>query len=327
MSSSHKENKKNPFKSFFKSISRIESHLQLFAVPLFLLLLFIIIQLAGDIVAKRSVRDDVSAFTTMLPVHPYPLLKNIYEPAISAESAVIIENNSKGILYQRNPTFRFSMASTTKIMTALTALDYYHPDDILTVRRDSVEGTALGLYAGEQMRFETLLYAMLLPSANDAAFAIADNYPGGEKAFVAKMNQKAHEYFLKHTHFGDPAGLEDDEDYTTVIDLAQLTAQAIRQPLLVKIVLTKEAEVTNTKGKVYFLENLNQLLGIDGVTGFKTGQTTGAGGVLVTTAVKDDKIYIIVVMRSIDRFEDTRTLLKLIDNNVTYFQPIFSTIE
>ena len=233
-----------------------------------------------------------------------------------------MENNSKGILYQKNPTLRFSMASTTKIMTALVAMEEFHPDDILTVQRTSVEGTTLGLTQGEQLTLRSLLYALLLPSANDAAFAIADNYPGGEKAFVAKMNQKAKEFYLQNTSYGDPAGLNDDEDFTTVVDLARLTSFASQQPLLAKIVSTREIVITNTLGKIYEIENLNELLGVDGVTGFKTGQTIGAGGVLVTTAEKDNRIFIVVVMKSIDRFADTKLLLRLIDNNVTYFQPV-----
>ena len=303
------------------ALRKIEPYFQLFTIPLILLLILLIVQLVGDNIQKEIERDDVHAFTTMLPVHPYPILKTVYTPAISAESAIIMENSSKGILYQKNPTFRFSMASTTKIMTALTAIEAFNPDDILTVRRKGVEGTVLGLVPGEQLTFEPLLYAMLLPSANDAAFAIADNYPGGEKAFVTAMNRKAKEYYLTNTHYGDPAGLNDDEDYTTVFDLAQLTSHALKEPLLVKIVMTQNKEITSLVGKPYFLENLNKLLGTNGVTGFKTGQTTGAGGVLVTTAVKNNRTFIIVVMRSLDRFADTAILLQLINDNVKYFSP------
>lgn len=310
------------FKKVTSKIKLFEADLQLLTIPMLLLLIFFIIQIAGDIVEKKKDQEDVSAYTTLLPIQPYPSLKNLYEPQISAESAIIIENNSKGILYEKNPTLRFSMASTTKIMTALVALEEFHPDDILTIQRSNVEGTALGLTIGEQMTLRSLLYALLLPSANDAAYAIADNYPGGVKAFVAKMNQKAKDFHLQNTGYGDPAGLNDDEDFTTVTDLARLTSHALQQPLLAKMVSTKEIIITNTEGKVYEVENLNELLGVDGVTGFKTGQTMGAGGVLVTTVLKDNRTYILVVMKSVDRFADTRMLLTLIDNNISYFQPV-----
>ena len=314
---------------FLKKLKRLfkeyEGDIQLLTLPVILFLVLLIIVLLESIVRQNIQRDDLRAYTSLLPVHPYPMLTQVYEPAISAESALIMDNDSKGILYQKNPTFRFSMASTTKIMTALTILDTYSPDEVFTVKRTGVEGTVLGLQIGEQLTLESLLYAMLLPSSNDAAFAIADNYPGGEEAFIKKMNQKAQQFYLKDTHYGDPAGLNDDEDYTTVFDLAQLTSQALKQPLLVKIVATKEKTISNLSGKEYQLTNLNQLLGVNGVTGFKTGQTTGAGGVLVSTASKNNHTVIIVVMKSLDRFLDTQTLLQLVDNNVTYFQPIAFT--
>lgn len=305
--------------------SRLKQHegsIQLLIVPLILFLILSIVTFSARLIEKKTAEEDIQEYTTLLPVHPYPMLKNFYEPLISAESAIIMENDSKGILYEKNPTFRFSMASTTKVMTALAALEHFHSDDVLTVKRSGVEGTGMGLYPGQKFTFESLLYAMLLPSANDAAFAIADNYPGGEKAFVARMNEKVKEFSLKNTHYGDPAGLNDDEDYTTVFDLALIASQAQKEPTLVKVASTKEKVIHDLSGREYYLENLNELLGVDGVIGLKTGQTEGAGGVLVTTAIQGDHTYIFVVMKSQNRFLDTQGLLQLLNKNVSYFQPV-----
>src|SRR3989344_5694070 len=97
-------------------------------------------------------------------------------------------------------------------MTEIVALDSFKLNDILTVKEATTDGSILGLYPGEQLSLESLLYALLLPSANDAALTIAQNYPGGEKKFIDKMNEKAKLFMLENTHFGDPAGLEDSKN-------------------------------------------------------------------------------------------------------------------
>jgi D-alanyl-D-alanine carboxypeptidase len=204
-------------------------------------------------------------------------------------------------------------------MTALTALDYFKRSDILTVKQATDEGSILGLVAGEKMTFENLLYALLLPSANDAALVIAQNYPGEEQAFVKAMNEKAKTLELFNTHYADPAGLVDEGDYTTPFDMARLASFAVQNPTLKKIVGTKEKVIGDTSGAlVYDLTNLNKLLGIDGVNGVKTGYTEEAGQVLVTSKDEKGKTIIIVVMKSEDRFMDTAKLLDLVSNNLTY---------
>lgn len=253
------------------------------------------------------------------PEAKLPVIKTEFIPQITARGAIIMDADSKVVLYSKNPDLRFSTASTTKIMTALVALDYFKPQDVLTVKNASSEGSILGLLEGEQMTFESLMYAMLLPSANDAALAISQNYPGGENAFLAKMNEKAKQLKLYNTHYLDPAGLEDDSDYTTPFDLARLASFAIQNELFRQVVGTKEkfiADITGTN--VYTLNNLNILLGTNGVNGIKTGFTPQAGQVLVTSKLEKGKTIITVVMGSLDRFEDTSKLLDLVTNNLTY---------
>jgi len=248
-----------------------------------------------------------------------PIIKTDFVPVISATGAIIMDADSKVVLYSKNPDLRSSTASTIKIMTALTALDRFQLPEVLTVINPSNEGSVLGLVQDEQMTFENLLYAMLLPSANDAALVIAQNYPGGSTEFVKAMNEKAKVLKLYNTHYSDSAGLADEGDYTTPFDLARLASFAMQDSEVRKIVGTKEKIISDTTGAhIYDLKNLNVLLGEDGVNGVKTGYTEEAGQVLVTSKDEKGKTIIIVVMGSSDRFADTQKLLDLVSNNLTY---------
>ena len=249
----------------------------------------------------------------------YPLLVGNKNPNISALAAVVVDDDSKTTLFSKNPTLLLSMASTTKIMTALVALSYYKMTDILTIHTNNVEGAKIGFFNGQKIKFEDLLYSMLLPSANDAALAIAQNYPGGESAFVEKMNEFAKVFNLNSTRFGDTAGLLDDKGYTTPLDLARLASVALKNNVFARIVDTKHKDISDVDGKnSYSLYNLNKLLGIDGVDGVKTGYTDDAGQVLVTSKKEKGHTIIAVVMGSSDRFSDTKELLKLISGNINY---------
>ncbi len=250
----------------------------------------------------------------------YPQINFSLAPPISAQGAVVIDKASQVVLFEKNPNLRFSPASTTKIMTALVALEYYKLDDILTIYKSNVEGTTLRLPLNEQFTFEDLLYAMMLPSSNDATRAIAENYPGGEKAFVARMNEKAQAYNLIDTYFEEPIGLLDEKDYTTAIDLARLTSIALDNEKFSEVVATKSKQIQSLDGTKITVRNINILLDTPGVNGVKTGFTDRAGQVLVTSRnlPKDGADLIFVVMQSQDRFGDTETLLNYLDNNITF---------
>lgn len=294
-----------------------------FYISLFLAfaVLLIIVLLGVDIFLKKTIIKD-KVYPSSLAISTnlkFPVLKSNFIPQISAQGAIIMDADSKTVLFSKNPNLRFSPASTTKIMTALTALQFFKPNDILTVKTATSDGSVIGLLQGERMTFQNLLYALLLPSANDAALAISQNYPGGEKAFVAKMNENAKKFNLFNTHYEDPAGLLDDGDYTTPVDLARLASIAIKNPDFAKIVNTKTKTISDIGGfNVYNLDNLNVLLGVDGVNGIKTGYTDEAGQVLVTSKVENGHTIIIVVMLSQDRFSDTEKLLGLVSGNITY---------
>ena len=230
-----------------------------------------------------------------------------------------MDNDSKVILFAKNPKLLFSMASTTKIMTALVAMDYYSLDDVLTVKTTGAGGITIGLKKGQRILFKDLLHAMLLPSSNDAALTLAQNYSGGEKAFINKMNEYARLLHLFNTSFADPAGLLDGEDYTTPLDLARLASIALKNKMFAQIVATKHKIISDVDGFNYSIFNLNKLLGIDGINGVKTGFTDEAGEVLVTSKkTRDGHMLIAVVMNSEDRFLDTKILLNYVSGNIKY---------
>ena len=304
----------------FQFLSRAPLRVYFLILPLFLFSVFLFLFL-GDFFLKIWIdANQIHKTPFSVTSEPkIPMIKTSFVPDISSTGAIIMDSDSKVILYSKNPYLRFSTASTTKIMTALVALDYYKPQDILIVENASVEGSILGLRLNEEMTFQNLLYAMMLPSANDAAQTIADNYPGGQSAFLAKMNAKAKLFELFNAHYSDAAGLEDSGDYTTPFDLARLASFAIKNDTFKKVVATKEKIITDITGtNVYDLKNLNELLGIDGVNGIKTGFTQEAGEVLVTSKDEKGKTIIIVVMGSQDRFSDTLKLLDLVTNNISY---------
>lgn len=238
------------------------------------------------------------------------LSSKIADLNIGSHSFIIYDAESRLVLLGKNEKLRFAPASTVKIIVATIVIENYDLDKILTATNLSeVEGSKMGLVEGEQITVGNLLYGMMLPSGNDAARVLADNFPGGVTNFVAAMNEKAKELELENTKFVDPDGY-DDANYTTAFDLARLAARAVKNKTFAKIVATRQIVVTDTTGKIiHNLRNLNELLGIQGVSGIKTGFTDEAGGVLVTSIVQDGRTYIIVVLNSQDRFFDTKNVI------------------
>lgn len=251
----------------------------------------------------------------------YPLRKGLYPaPALSAQAVYIFDLDSGVPLYQKNEHLKLSPASTTKLMTALVAIDNHNLADILKVKNLVNEGKKMDLFYGEEMSVENLLYGMLVHSANDAAFVIADNYPGGVNNFVRAMNQKASEIGLKETNFTNPMGYDNQNQYTTAHNLAVLAAQALQNQTLAHMVGTRSITVADAS-YTYFhsLENVNELLGsIPGVAGVKTGFTEEAGENLVSLIKRQDKSIIVVVLKSSDRFSDTSLLIDWIFNEYSW---------
>ena len=293
-----------------------------FLIPLFFFLLlygvFSYTQNVKKVMQKESLLSIESKTPSLYPFLTFPPLSQNQDPILSAFASVVMEDGSHVVVYQKNGDVRLPMASTTKIMTALVALDHFNMDDVLTVYSTSVPPAVVGFSLGEQVRFKDMLYGMLLGSGNDAALAIAQNYPGGEIAFVAAMNNKALELSLANTHFIDSSGLS-PENSTSPIDLARLSSLAMNNTTIRAIVGTKYATISSADGSViYPLTNLNKLLGSNGVIGIKTGFTDEAGEVLATVQEQNGHRYIVVVMKSEDRFFDTNELLSFVSKNISF---------
>jgi D-alanyl-D-alanine carboxypeptidase len=238
----------------------------------------------------------------------------------SAEAFIVYDTSSRSVIAGKNQNLRFSPASTAKIMTAVLTLSHYNLDDYLIVPPDiyTVQGSKMNLILGESVSVTNLLYGMLLPSGNDAAHTLAYYYPGGVNGFVKAMNDKANDLKLYNTHFADPAGY-DDQNYTTAVDLARLASYAMQNPIFRKIVDTKYIQVSDRlNSHQFYLTNLNELLQYPDVIGVKTGFTNEAGGVLVTALMKNGKMIIVVVLKSGDRFSDTKDLMQFINEKVEY---------
>jgi len=260
----------------------------------------------------------VSTYQKDFPPNPV-LVDGSSFPILSAQGVVAVDLKSGVKLYEKNPDSALLPASTTKIITALVSMDTYPLDQILTVPKGvSVDGQKMGLYAGEQMRVEDLLYGLLVYSANDAAMTLAMNYPTpasgsaeGYNGFIEAMNKKVAELSMTNSYFDNPVGLDGVRQTTTARDLLHASEVAMRNSEFVKIVGTKSIVITDVTGKSkYNLKNINELLGeVPGVLGVKTGWTENARENLVTFLDRDGHLIIIVVLGSQDRFGETRQLI------------------
>lgn len=218
----------------------------------------------------------------------------------NAKASVLIEADNGRVLYSKNPDRRLQMASTTKIMTAVLAIESGNLDTPFLVDSNAikVEGSSMGLLEGDTVTKRALCYGMLLPSGNDAANAVSVAVSGNTKAFVELMNKKARELGLDGTHFVTPSGLDDftDDHYSTAQDMAKLAAYAIKNDVFRKICSTKSISI-DLGGRSVWLNNTNKLLSsCDGVFGIKTGFTDKAGRCLVSACERDGITLICVTL-------------------------------
>lgn len=253
---------------------------------------------------------------------PLPVIsKEASFPIVSAQAALAVDMDSQVTLYEKRADNPYLPASTTKIITALVAMEYYPLNLALKVPGVKVEGQKMGLIKGEEIEVQDLLYGLLVYSANDAAEVLAQNFPGGRDLFIAAMNLKAKQLGLAHSKFSNPAGLDDGDGHiTTARDLIRVSEIAMRDPLFAKIVGTKEKVVKSTNGKiVHKLRNINELLGsVDGVLGVKTGWTENARENLVTYIERDGRHIMIALLGSQDRFGETKELIDWIFVSYTW---------
>lgn len=225
---------------------------------------------------------------------------------VSAKSAVVIDACSGTVIYEKNARQRLTMASTTKIMTALCALEEGNPDEVITVddRAIGIEGSSMYLTKGEKLTLRELIYGLMLSSGNDAAIAIACAVSGGVDEFAVLMNKKAEEIGAVDTQFKNPNGLDEEGHYTTAFDLALITAYALKNEDFKKIVSTYQTTVTGPEGKRY-LTNHNKLLKrMEGCIGVKTGFTKKSGRCLVSACEREGVTLVAVTLNAPDDWND-----------------------
>ncbi len=233
---------------------------------------------------------------------------------VSANGALLLEPTSGDIVYQKNANQKMPMASTTKIMTAIVAIENNQIDTLVKIPKEatSIEGSSIYLKEGEVFTIRELLYALLLESANDSAVALAYITAGGVDEFATLMNEKADELGLANTHFANPHGLDDDNHYTTPYDLAKLSSYAMSNPVFSEIVSTFKFTIGRHNGDngLRYLVNHNKLLrSYDGAIGVKTGFTKKSGRCLASCAEKDGVRLICVTLNAPCDWNDHRTLL------------------
>ena len=224
----------------------------------------------------------------------------------SAASAVLIEQESGRVLYEQNPDEERLIASITKIMTAVVALERGEPQMEYTVTAaDMAEGSSMYLRPGDVLRLEELLYGLMLVSGNDAALAVAHCVCGGLEDFVALMNETAARLGMTHSHFANPNGLDAEGHYSSARDMALLAAYALENQDFRRIVSTASITI----GERY-LANHNKLLRLcEGCVGVKTGFTKAAGRTLVSAASREGMTLVCVTLNDGDDWNDHMNLI------------------
>lgn len=231
----------------------------------------------------------------------------------SAKAAILINGDTGEVIFEKNADASLSMASTTKIMTGLLLCEYGNFDREITVTGEMlrVEGSSMGLLAGDKVTLHDLLYGLMLASGNDAANVIAFVLGGTVNGFVKQMNEKAVALGLSNTHFATPSGLDSDDHYTTARDLARLALFAMKNEEFKKAVSSKSA-VLNYGNPPYrrTLTNHNKLLKTyEDCVGIKTGFTKKSGRCLVSAVKRDGKFVIAVTLSDPNDWQDHKQML------------------
>lgn len=220
-------------------------------------------------------------------------------PAITAPAGIVVEATTGDVAWQKEADTRRSIASTTKLMTALVVLEEADLDAVVNAPRYRATSTlesVMGLVPGERITIRDLLRGLLVDSANDAAYALALKVGGTVPQFVRRMNERAQELGLENTSFANPIGLDDPDNYSTARDLAALTL-VLRKNALFREIVDSETITLESGARPRTLENTNTLLGDQAwVDGVKTGQTSSAGEVLVASGRRGGIPIVTVVM-------------------------------
>lgn len=251
---------------------------------------------------------------------------------IAGETAIVMEASTKTVLYEKNADTRHYPASITKIMTALLAIERCSMEEYVVFSKDAVyktEGSGIARDVNEVMTMEQCLYGLMLESANECAYAIAEHVGGDYETFIRMMNERAAEIGCRHTHFNNPHGLPDENHYTCAYDMALISAEALENDLFRRIVGTKSYTIppTNKHEEETPLRNSHKMLNAydgsdylyEGCIGGKTGYTDAAGNTLVTFARRNNMTLICVALKekAAMQYQDT---IALLDSCFAHFQ-------
>ena len=267
----------------------------------------------------------LSLIISFMVLIPYLMVNgNAIEITVSAKSAILVDANTSEVLYAKNEYEKRGIASTTKILTSLIALEYGAPQKEIVASKEAVtvEGTSIGLKTGDKITIKALVYGMLLESGNDAANVTAYGISGNITEFSKLMNSYAKKLGMKDSNFTNPSGLTDKNHYSTAYDMAILTSVAIKNPAFKKICSTESAVIDfGTPEISRSLSNHNRLLReCVGVFGVKTGYTKASGRCLVTACERNGVTLIAVTLNAYDDWNDHKKLydygFSLYDNEV-----------
>lgn len=258
--------------------------------------------------------------TVLVFIFLCPVIGNAME--VSGQYACLIEAATGRVVYEKNADQKYSMASTTKIMTALVAIEEQKLNDIVTVSKNASiqEGSCAYIAEGDKILMSDLLYGLMLNSGNDAAMAVAEHISGKPEAFAELMTKKAHELGAVNTQFKNPSGLDADGHYTTAKDLALIAREALKNPVFTQIVQTrtKQVPVQNT-GRTLYFANHNKMLNLyQGAIGVKTGYTKATGRCLVSAAQRNGVTLIAVTLNAPDDWNDH---IRMLDYGFEQFEP------
>lgn len=284
---------------------------KIFTVVIVLMAFFLTVIYADDIneeIPASSIFED-------LAIETY----NNEVPNINARSAIVMDFDSGRVLFEKNAYQKRPMASTTKVMTAIVALENGNLDDVVTVSRNaaSIHGSLMHLKAGETLTLRELMYGLLLCSGNDAAIAIAEHIGGSMNGFLEMMNKKAKEIGAINTNFTSPHGLDEVGHYSTAYDMALITKYALNIPVFNEIVKTTSIQIGNR-----YLHNTNEMLtSYQGADGVKTGYTGRAGRCLITSATRDGRRFISVVLFCDSRSQRALSSKQILDYAFSLYHP------
>ncbi len=240
------------------------------------------------------------------------------KPEISAKSCVLVDGKTGEVLYGKNEEKPLPMASTTKIMTAIIAIEKLKLDSFVKIRFQdiNIEGSNIYIKEEDKLTVKDLLYGLLLESGNDCANVLAYNVAGGKEEFAKLMNEKCVELGLENTKFQNPSGLHHEEHYTTAKDMAKIMIYAMKNPIFREITACEKMKLSD--GKI--ANNHNKLLDMtDYCTGGKTGFTKKAGRCLVSSGAKDGSEYVVVTLNAPDDWDDHK---KLYEYGFSNFYPV-----